>query len=66
MRRLRRSRRRDQGSAVTPETSLARADKALAEEEAKHPQAQAAKQEIDRLEQENHLAFLFRQAFSGR
>lgn len=50
---------------MTPETSLARAEQALADEEAKHRQAEAAKRKIDRLEQENHLAYLFRQAFSG-
>lgn len=51
---------------MTPQASLAAAEAARRTEERKHGKARAATDRLARLEQENDLAYRFRQAFNGR
>ena len=55
-----------QASLAAAQTAQAQAGQRLAQENCKHARAQAAKEKLGQIEQENHLAYLFRQAFGGR
>ena len=57
---------RPRNGRMTPEASLAAAEAARRTEERKHDKAHAASVRLTRLEEENDLAYRFRQAFSGR
>lgn len=59
-------RRRENGGRMTAQASLAEAEATRRREERKKADAERATDKLRRLEQENDLAFRFRQAFSGR
>ena len=63
---LRFRRRRSKNGQMTPQASLAAASAARRTEERLHDKAHAASVRLTRLEEENDLAYRFRQAFSGR
>ena len=73
MRRLRMFHHDREQAAAPAQAALAAAEAArdtaqqrLEQEKAKRPGAQQATARLGRIEQENHLAHLFRQAFNGR